>query len=75
MSANNKNRTTVMSKNDMPALRRVIALAQLERATASLRGLWRNRSAGVNDQFFLGQKLERPVPFQINRVSKIAVIC
>jgi hypothetical protein len=75
MSANNKTRKTVMSKNDMPALRRVIAPAQLERAKASLRGLWRNRSAGVNDQFFLGQKLERPVPFQINRVSKIAVIC
>jgi hypothetical protein len=34
MSANNKNRTTVMSKNDMPALRRVIAPAELERATA-----------------------------------------
>jgi hypothetical protein len=75
MSANNKNRTTGMSKNDMPALRRVIAPAQLERATASLRGLWRNRSAGVNDQFFLGQKLERAVPFHIDGVSKIAIIC
>jgi hypothetical protein len=29
----------------------------------------------VNDQFFFGQKLERAVPFHIDRVSEIAVIC
>jgi len=30
-----------------------IAPAKLERATASLRDLWRSRLARVNDQFFL----------------------
>jgi hypothetical protein len=29
----------------------------------------------VNDQLFFGEKLERAVPFHVNRVSKVAVIC
>jgi hypothetical protein len=34
----------------------------------------RGRLALVNDQFFLGQKLERAVPFHIDGVSEIAII-
>jgi hypothetical protein len=29
----------------------------------------------VNGQFFLGEKLERAIPFRINGISKFAVIC
>jgi hypothetical protein len=29
----------------------------------------------MNDQFFLGQKLERAIPFHIDGVSEISVIC
>src|ERR1700733_204550 len=35
--------------------------------------LWR-LVTGVDDQFFLGQKLKRAVPFHIDGVSKIAVV-
>jgi hypothetical protein len=34
-----------------------------------------SRLAGVNDQFFLSQKLECAVPLHIDGVSKIAIIC
>jgi hypothetical protein len=39
---------------------------------ASLSGVRRNGSAGVNDQFFLGKELERPVSFHIDGVSNAA---
>jgi hypothetical protein len=33
------------------------------------------RLAGVNDQFFLGEELERAVTFHVNGVSKVVVNC
>ena len=35
----------------------------------------RKHPSGVNDQLFLGEKLERAIPFHVHRVSKVTVIC
>jgi hypothetical protein len=35
----------------------------------------RSRPGRVNDQFFLGKKLERAISFHVNGVSKVAVNC
>jgi len=50
------------------------AQSKLERYTASLAGFQRTRLAGVNDQFFLSDELERAVTFHVDGVSKIAII-
>ena len=50
MNASNKKRRMATSTNDTPACwTRVIAPPKLERATGSLRDLWRSRLAGLND--------------------------
>src|SRR5258706_10289963 len=46
------------------------------RPSVSLRPIMRHFGlARVNDQFFLGEKLERAIPFRVNGVSKIPVNC
>jgi hypothetical protein len=46
-----------------------------EQTTAAVKLLVQSDLAGMNDQLFLGEKLERAVSFRVNGVSEITVNC